>query len=128
MATAESVSPAVDLAAVNASLASASAEDRIAWAASQFGGALVLSSSFGAQAAVMLSLVSGVLGIAVADTLYFRALNTLGAARMGVMGNLYSPFVIVLSFLFLSERLTALQGVGFVLVSAGVLLVSRQHT
>jgi drug/metabolite transporter (DMT)-like permease len=78
--------------------------------------------------AVMLSLVSGVLGIAVADTLYFRALNTLGAARMGVMGNLYSPFVIVLSFLFLSERLTALQGVGFVLVSAGVLLVSRQHT
>lgn len=77
--------------------------------------------------AVMLSLVSGAIGIAVADTLYFRALNTLGAARMGVMGNLYSPFVIVLSFLFLSERLTPLQGVGFALVSAGVLLVSRQH-
>lgn len=56
MATAESVSPAVDLAAVNASLASASAEDRIAWAAARFGGTLVLSSSFGAQAAVMLSL------------------------------------------------------------------------
>jgi phosphoadenosine phosphosulfate reductase len=58
MATAESVSPAVDLAAVNASLASASAEDRIAWAATQFGGTLVLSSSFGAQAAVMLSLAT----------------------------------------------------------------------
>ena len=58
MATAESVSPAVDLAAVNASLASASAEDRIAWAADMFGGALVLSSSFGAQAAVTLSLAT----------------------------------------------------------------------
>jgi phosphoadenosine phosphosulfate reductase len=58
MATAESVSPAVDLAAVNASLASASAEDRIAWAAHEFEGALVLSSSFGAQAAVMLSLAT----------------------------------------------------------------------
>jgi phosphoadenosine phosphosulfate reductase len=60
MATAEPVSPAVDLAAVNASLASASAEDRIAWAASAFGDSLVLSSSFGAQAAVMLSLATRV--------------------------------------------------------------------
>ena len=77
--------------------------------------------------ALILTLISGALGIAVADTLYFRALNTLGAARMGIMGNLYSPFVIVLSFLLLSERLTALQGVGFVLVSAGVLLVTRQR-
>ena len=76
---------------------------------------------------LVLTLISGVLGIAVADTLYFRALNTHGAARMGIIGNLYSPFVLVLSFAFLSERLTALQGVGFVLVSAGVLLVSRQR-
>lgn len=60
MATAETVSPAVELAAVNASLASASAEDRIAWAAAKFGGTLVLSSSFGAQAAVMLSLATRV--------------------------------------------------------------------
>jgi phosphoadenosine phosphosulfate reductase len=45
---------------VNASLASASAEDRIAWAASAFGDSLVLSSSFGAQAAVMLSLATRV--------------------------------------------------------------------
>jgi len=60
MATAVTDSPAVDLAAVNASLASASAEDRVAWAASAFGDSLVLSSSFGAQAAVMLSLATRV--------------------------------------------------------------------
>jgi phosphoadenosine phosphosulfate reductase len=66
MATAEEVSPAVDLAAVNASLASASAEDRIAWAAREFPHKLVLSSSFGAQAAVMLSLATRVVpGLAV---------------------------------------------------------------
>ncbi len=58
MATAETVSPAVDLAAVNASLASASAERRIAWALETFGDTLVLSSSFGAQAAVMLHLAT----------------------------------------------------------------------
>jgi drug/metabolite transporter (DMT)-like permease len=76
-------------------------------------------------ATIAIALGSGVIGIALADTLYFRALNELGAGRMGVVGNLYSPFVIVLSFLFLGERLTLLQGGGFVLVSAGVLLVAR---
>ena len=60
MATAELVSPAVDLTAVNGTLSRASAEDRIAWAAGQFGERLVLSSSFGAQAAVMLSLATRV--------------------------------------------------------------------
>jgi len=84
-----------------------------------------LSLSSGALA---LTLCSGVIGIAVADTLYFRALNVLGAARVGVLGNLYSPFVILLSFLLLGERLTALQIVGFALVSAGVLLVTRQQS
>jgi len=74
--------------------------------------------------AIALALLSGVIGIAVADTLYFRALNALGAGHMGVIGNLYSPLVIVLSFVFLGERLGALQIVGFVLVMAGVLLVS----
>jgi drug/metabolite transporter (DMT)-like permease len=74
-----------------------------------------------------LTLLSGMLGIGIADTLYFRALNTLGAARVGIIGNLYSPFVIVLSFAFLGERLNYLQGVGFLLVSAGVLLVTQQR-
>jgi phosphoadenosine phosphosulfate reductase len=60
MAIADPVSPAVDLAAVNGKLSHAPAEERIAWAAREFGGALVLSSSFGAQAAVMLGLVSSV--------------------------------------------------------------------
>ncbi|MBP8080921.1 MAG: DMT family transporter [Arenimonas sp.] len=66
------------------------------------------------------AIASGVLGIGIADTLYFRALNELGAGRMGVLGNFYSPFVIVLSFLFLDERLLPAQFVGFGLVSLGV--------
>lgn len=58
MATADKVSPAVNLAAENGWLAHVSAEDRILWASKHFGKALVLSSSFGAQAAVMLSLAT----------------------------------------------------------------------
>lgn len=72
-----------------------------------------------------LSLASGVLGIAVADTLYFRALNELGAGRMGVVGNLYSPLVLVLGLVFLDERLGPWQWLGFALVAGGVALVAR---
>lgn len=67
-----------------------------------------------------LTLLSGVLGIALADTLYLRALNQLGAGAMGLVGNLFSPSVILLAWLFLGERLSGLQGLGFVLVAAGV--------
>ncbi len=73
----------------------------------------------------VLSLISGVMGIAIADTLYFRALNELGAGRMGVVGNLYSPLVLVLGFVFLGERLGAWQWLGFALVAGGVVLVAR---
>lgn len=76
-------------------------------------------------AELAICLLSGVLGIALADTLYFRALNRLGASRAGVISNFYSPFVIVLSYLFLAERLAPLQIAGFFLVSIGVFLVSR---
>ncbi|MFY2763654.1 DMT family transporter [Arenimonas sp. MALMAid1274] len=73
---------------------------------------------------IALALASGAIGIGIADTLYFRALNALGAGRMGVLGNFYSPFVIVLGYLFLDERLTALQLWGFVLVSVGVFVAA----
>ncbi|HBK57357.1 MAG TPA: hypothetical protein DDZ76_13890, partial [Xanthomonadales bacterium] len=72
---------------------------------------------------LILALASGAIGIAVADTLYFRALNALGAGRLGILGNSYSPWIIVLSMLLLDERLSASQWLGFALVSAGVLLV-----
>lgn len=76
---------------------------------------------------VAIALASGFIGIAVADTLYFRALNQLGAGRMGILGNVYSPAVILLSFLFLDERLTLLQFLGFGLVSLGVFLVAERR-
>ena len=75
-------------------------------------------------AAVAVALVSGFLGIGVGDTLYFRALNELGASRLGIAQTLYSPFVIVLSALFLAERLSLLQFAGVALVLGGIALVT----
>ena len=75
-------------------------------------------------AAVAVALVSGFLGIGLGDTLYFRALNEVGASRLAIAQTLYSPFVIVLSALYLAERLTLLQFAGVVLVLAGIALVT----
>jgi len=72
---------------------------------------------------VAICLASGLIGIGIADTLYFRALNRVGAGRMGIVGNCYSPFVILLAYLFLDERLSAMQLAGFALVTAGVLVI-----
>ncbi len=75
-------------------------------------------------AAVAVALVSGFLGIGVGDTLYFRALNEVGASKLAIAQTLYSPFVILLSALFLAEWLTLLQFAGVALVLVGIALVT----
>ena len=73
-----------------------------------------------------LLLLSGVLGIAVSDTLFFSALNRLGASLTAIVDCFYSPFVIALSFAFLGERLTLLQLAGAALVVSAVLTLSKE--
>ncbi|MEM9530928.1 MAG: DMT family transporter [Pseudomonadota bacterium] len=72
----------------------------------------------------LVCVLSGVIGIAVADTLYFACLNRIGAGRTGIVAALFSPSVVALSALFLGERLAPLQGVGFCTVLAGVIVVA----
>lgn len=73
-----------------------------------------------------LLLLSGVLGIAVSDTLFFYALNRLGAGLTAIVDCFYSPFVIALSFAMLGERLTAVQLAGAALVVSAVLTLSKE--
>lgn len=48
---------------------------------------------------------SGVVGIGIADTIFFVALNRLGAGRIAIVDCLYSPFVILSSWVYLHEPL-----------------------
>ena len=65
--------------------------------------------------------LSGALGIGVADTLFFKSLNILGAGLSAIIDCLYSPFVIGLSLLFLGESLTLLQMIGALMIISAVL-------
>lgn len=67
---------------------------------------------------------SGVVGIAVADTIFFVALNTLGASRLAVLGACYPLMVITLSFVFLGEGFGPGQWAGAGLVVVAVMLAS----
>jgi drug/metabolite transporter (DMT)-like permease len=72
--------------------------------------------------------LSGVVGIALADTLFLEALNRLGAELMAIVDCAYAPFVIVLSVLFLGERMTGLQTAGVGLIMVAVLMITLRRT
>ena len=71
-----------------------------------------------------LLLGSGLLGIALSDTLFFYSLNLLGAGRAAIVATLYSPFIIGLSLAFLGERLSPRQAVGVGLIFSAVLVIA----
>ena len=69
-------------------------------------------------------IVSGVVGIALADTVFFRALNLVGVGIISIVDCLYSPFAILFAYLMLSETLTVYHYLGGALILAGVFLSS----
>lgn len=58
------------------------------------------------QADWIVLLVSGIIGIGIADSFLFAALNRLGAGRNAIVDCLYSPLVILCSIIYLAEPLS----------------------
>jgi drug/metabolite transporter (DMT)-like permease len=83
-----------------------------------FEGSLTASFSF---SEINLLLISGALGIGIADTLFFMSLNRLGAALSSIVDCMYSPMVIAAAMLWLGERLTIWQIAGVLLIISAVL-------
>jgi drug/metabolite transporter (DMT)-like permease len=70
---------------------------------------------------------SGIIAIAISDTLFLMALNRVGAGIMAIIDCLYAPFVVLFAFLLLDERLGPWQSAGMVLVITGVLIAARHE-
>jgi drug/metabolite transporter (DMT)-like permease len=69
-------------------------------------------------------LVSGVLGIAIGDTLFLKCLNVLGAGLTAIVTFLYTPFTIGVSILVLGDVLTVYQAIGAALIALAVVVAS----
>jgi drug/metabolite transporter (DMT)-like permease len=76
---------------------------------------------------LLLLSLSGIVGIALADTAFFYALRLVGVGIISIVDCLYTPFVMIFSWLLLGERLVAIQYLGAGLILGGILISSR-HT
>ncbi|MBK9128022.1 MAG: DMT family transporter [Phycisphaerales bacterium] len=72
-----------------------------------------------------LLILSGVIGLAIADTIFFRALNVIGVGLVVIVDCSYTPFVVLSAWMLLSERLEPLHYLGAALVVGSLLLVAR---
>jgi drug/metabolite transporter (DMT)-like permease len=84
----------------------------------------------------MMFCISGVLGITLADTFFFMALQRLGAGLWAVVDCLYLPLIILVSYLFLDEAIGLKGMLGALLVVAAIcagsfsgssVAISRHH-
>ncbi|RKX30991.1 MAG: hypothetical protein DRP46_04290 [Candidatus Zixiibacteriota bacterium] len=73
-----------------------------------------------------LLLLSGILGIGIADTLFFKSLNLLGAGMHSIVNCLYAPSIIGLSVIWLGESMTALQILGAAMIVSAVLAATTK--
>lgn len=71
--------------------------------------------------------VSGIAGIAVADTLFYMGLNRVGVGIQSIVDCTYGPFAIVFAVFFLHEKLRLPHYLGALLILIGV-LISSKHT
>jgi drug/metabolite transporter (DMT)-like permease len=69
---------------------------------------------------------SGIIGIALADTLFFYSLNIVGVGIVSIVDCLYAPFVLLFSWVLLREQLTAIHFLGAALI-LGAILVASGH-
>ena len=67
-------------------------------------------------------LLSGVLGIGIADSVFFASLNRLGAGRSAIVDCLYSVFVILTSFVYLHEPIGITLLFALLFIVAGIMI------
>lgn len=73
---------------------------------------------------VWILVASGVIGIALADTLFFYSLNIVGVGIVSIVDCLYTPFMFLFAWALLDEQLTAAHYIGGALILIGILISS----
>jgi len=71
-------------------------------------------------------LLSGALGIGIADTCFFKSLNILGAGLTAIVDCLYAPSIILFAILILGEKMEPRQILGTILIISAVLTAAHK--
>ncbi len=73
----------------------------------------------------LILMASGVIAIAIADTLFHMSLNRVGAGINAIVDSLYSPSVLLFAYFLLGERVTLVQLLGMGLLVSGLLVATQ---
>ena len=68
--------------------------------------------------------LSGIIGLSIGDTFYFRSLVILGPRKGALLGSLAPVMTAIIAFVMLGERLTLMAGAGILVTLAGVCWVT----
>jgi len=70
-------------------------------------------------------MASGVIAIAIADTLFHMSLNRVGAGINAIVDSLYSPSVLLFAYILLGERVSLVQFLGMGLLVTGLVIATQ---
>jgi len=68
--------------------------------------------------------LSGIIGITIADVLFLNSLNILGTSKSAILNTIYTPTVIMLAYFFLGEELTVIHMLGGGLILGSIIYLS----
>jgi len=71
-------------------------------------------------------IISGIIGIGLADIIFLHSLNIIGAGISALVDTVYSPFVIFFAYFLLGEQLSVIQFLGGVLIIGAILFASEK--
>ena len=77
--------------------------------------------------AIMGLVISGLIGIGIGDTAYFRALNSLGARKTLLLETLAPPITAILAFIFIGEKLNTTIWMGIIITITGIAWVISER-
>jgi len=71
-------------------------------------------------------IISGIIGIGIADIIFLHSLNIIGAGISAIVDTVYSPFVILFAYVLLGEQLSVIQFIGGGLIIGAILFTSEK--
>lgn len=77
---------------------------------------------------LLILVISGILGIGIADALVLKSLSAIGASRLAIVECAYSPLVILIAILHLGESLNRYQSARISLVLLSIFLITPKKT
>ena len=73
---------------------------------------------------IWILMISGVIGVAIADIFFLTALKKLGSSLLAVVSTIYSPSIFVIAYIMFRETITLQSYLGAILVIAGIVVTT----